>query len=116
MCSLVVKVPRNFFASSDNGISSSCASFVSSLSPTVGGSFTSGTSGGSAFIGGNLTTGAMLLLFRELILSAVGPDLFGFAADVFDLGLLDVGMSSAISPYLTPVLTLRGFLPVRTGV
>ena len=74
----------------------------------MGGSFTSGTSGDSAFIGGSLTTGATLLLFHELILSAVGPDLFG--ADVFGLGLFDVGVSPAISPYLTPVLTLHGFL------
>ena len=97
-------------------MSSSCASFVSSLSPTVGGSSSSGTSGGSAFIGGSLTTGATLLLFHELILPAVGPDLLGFAADGLGLGLFDVGVSLAISLYLTPVLTLHGFLPVQTGV
>ena len=89
---------------------------MSLLSPKVKASFTSGTSGSSAFIAGNLTTGALLLLFRELILPAFGQILFGFAADLFDLGLFDVGVSTAISPYLTPVLTLRGFLPVRTGV
>ena len=82
----------------------------------MGGSSSSGTSGGSAFIGGSLMSGATLLLFRELILPAVGLDLLGFAADVFGLGLFDVGVSPAISPYLTPVLTLRGFLPVQTGV
>ena len=82
----------------------------------VGGLSSSGTSGGSGFIGGSLTTGGTLLLFRELILPAVGPDLLGFAADVFGLGLFDVGVSPAISPYLTPVLTLRGFLPVQAGM
>ena len=61
-------------------------------------------------------TGATLLLFCELILPAVGPDLLGFAADGLGLGLFDVGVSPAVSPYLTPVLTLRGFLPVQTGV
>ena len=112
MCSLVVKVPRNFCASSDNGISSSCVPFVSLLSPTLGALLTSGTSGGSVFIGGNHMTGAILLLFQELILPAVGPDLFGFAAVVFGLGLFDIGVSPEVSPYLTPVLTLCGFLPV----
>ena len=82
----------------------------------VGGSSSSGTSGGSAFIGGNLTTGATLLLFRDMILSAVGPDLLGFAADWLGLGLFDVGVSPTVSLYLTPVLTLHGFLPVQTGV
>ena len=61
-------------------------------------------------------TGALLLLFCELILPALGPDLFVFATDVFDFGFFDVGVSQAVSSYLTPVLTLRGFLPVQTGV
>ena len=100
-CCLVVNVPRNFFAISASGMSSSCESLGSTLSSTVKVSSLSGTSAGSAFIGGSLTVGATLLLFRELILFGVGPDLLGFAADGLGLGLTGAGVSSAlgVSPY-----------------
>ena len=68
------------------------------------------------FYWSGLLVGAMLLCFCELIQPALGPDLLGFAVNVFDFGLLSFGEALSISPYLTPVLTLRGFLPVLTGV
>ena len=71
---------------------------------------------GSVFIGRSLLVGAMLLFNCELIRPALGPDLLGFAVNVFDFGLLSFGEALSISPYLTPVLTLHGFLPVLTGV
>ena len=99
-------------------MSSSCESLGSTLSSTGEVSSLSGTSAGSAFIGGSLTVGATLLLFCELILFGVGPDLLGFAAGGLGLGLIGAGVSSAlgVSLYLTPVLTLRGLLPVQHGV
>ena len=99
-------------------MSSCCESLGSTLSSTGEVLFLSDTSAGSAFIGGSLTVGATLLLFCELILFGVGPDLLGFAVDGLGLGLTGAGVSSAlgVSPYLTPVLTLRDLLPVQCGV
>ena len=58
----------------------------------------------------------MVLFNCELIRSALGPDLLGFTVNVFVFGLRGFVEALSSSPYLTPVLTLRGFLPVLTGV
>ena len=65
-------------------------------------------------MGGSLTTGAVLLLLRESMLSWDGPDLSGFAAVNLGLGLGDTFLSAIfVSLYLILVLTLRGLLLVQ---
>ena len=85
-CCLVVNVPRNFFAISASGMSSSYESLGSTLSSTGEVSSLSGTSAGSAFIGGSLTVEATLLLFCELILFGGRPDLLGFCSSWLGFG------------------------------
>ena len=115
---MVLNVPCNFLTISASGMLSSGELLGSTVFSAMAVSSLSGTSICSVFIGGSLTVGATLLLFLELILLAVGPDLFGFAAGGLGLGMTGIGTSSKleVSPYFTPVLALRGFLHVRFEV
>ena len=93
-CLVVLNTPRVLRFSSARGTSSSGVSFDSSSSSTINVASLSSASRGSAFTPGSLTSGARLFLFREAILSGVGPVLLGLGCGRTGLDFGEIGFSS----------------------